>query len=640
VSLPRAIRPEAQSALRAGQSASPHAARIASGLPAPAAAAALVLAALLALASGMGDPAEAARVYDPFLVPKARYVPPLAPWPQDSYRAKDFAVHRKGGFYHLFYTRVHRHLPEHWSDGTRHVLNESTFGHALSFDLENWFEADTVLTVSGDPLRWDAHHLWAPTIYEHQDTTWMLFTGVRDRQEGTTPTSWVPRWQVIGAAYSTDPLLREWVQLPDPVWGPCPEEGLPGVPWALCNATLPRGAADFRDPYVLPPTPGSGDPWLLFYTARPRTDQFNYVVGIARANRPNGPWTDLGALWDTYYPPLNSKVESPHAFVRGADWHLLFTGDDGTTGIAWHTSYASPLGPWLTQPSLNVFLKDAPDHPYEFELEPEAWFASEYFKEPTPSGVAEYLAVVHSYDAPAIYNAPPPATPADISIVEFRRMEWDAAGQAFALSAPNPVRSLAVSDASVEVGQAVELTLRCEGGTGRTAELAARVVSAGETIDLDPALLGLPRSVALGDPEVTLPWTVSAGNLTPPVELTLRVADQPLEAGVQVAIQGGGTVAVEPRARLEFRVRGPIAAGGAPPVLELTLPRAARARVDLYDLRGRHMRTLVDGTLPAGPSALRWDGADDAGRVLASGLYLAHLTTPFGARRARLLVVR
>ena len=49
--------------------------------------------------------------------------PPLAPWPQDSYRAKDFSIHRKGDLYHLFYTRVHRHLPEHWSDGTRHVLD-------------------------------------------------------------------------------------------------------------------------------------------------------------------------------------------------------------------------------------------------------------------------------------------------------------------------------------------------------------------------------------------------------------------------------------------------------------------------------------------------------------------------------------
>ena len=68
-------------------------------------------------------------------------------------------------------------------------------------------------------------------------------------------------------------------------------------------------------------------------------------------------------------------------------------------------------------------------------LEPEAWFASEHFSEATPSGTAEYLAVVHSYDAPAAYN-PPPGLPDDISLIEFRRMVWDPDGFAFTLLGP------------------------------------------------------------------------------------------------------------------------------------------------------------------------------------------------------------
>lgn len=600
------------------------------------------LAAVGLLACALVAPVGAARIYDPFTVPKARYVPSLAPWPQDSYRAKDFAIHRKGDLYHLFYTRVHRHLPEHWSDGTRHVVNESTFGHAMSYDLENWFEADTVLAVSLDPERWDAHHLWAPTVVEHGDTTWMLYTGVRDLQVSSGPTHWVPRWQLIGAAYSTDPLLQDWVQLPDPVWGPCPEEGLPGVPWAVCTPTFPGFGADFRDPFVLPPAAGSGDPWLLFYTARPRGDQLNYVVGVARAPGPAGPWSDLGALWDTYYPPLNSKIESPHAFRRGSDWHLLFTGDDGTTGIAWHTSQVSPMGPWTTRPSLNVFLMDAKDHPYEFALEPEAWFASEHFTLPAPSGPAEFLAVVHSYDAPAIYNAPAPADPVDISIIEFRRMLWDASGIGFVLGAPNPVRSLALPGPSARVGETVHLTLRCQGGGGRTAELAATVLVGTGTFEVDPTEFGLPATVALDDPEVVIPWTVSAGSVAPPFRLTLSVADQPLNAGVQVEVRAGETVGVPPVGRgagLRLVARGRVG-GGASATLELSMPGAAPGSLALYDVTGRHRITLADGELPAGSSTWRWDGADANGRAVPGGLYFARLATPFGARTARILALR
>ncbi|MEO6463532.1 MAG: FlgD immunoglobulin-like domain containing protein, partial [Candidatus Eisenbacteria bacterium] len=466
----------------------------------------------------------------------------------------------------------------------------------------------------------------------------------------SSPTSgWYPRWQVLGAAWSTDPLLQQWTRLPNPVWAPCPEAGLPGVNWALCNPTQFARAADFRDPFVLPPRPGSNDSWLLYYTARPRTDQYNYVAGVAQASGPRGPWADLGALWDTYYPSLNSKIESPHVFRRGNQWHLLFTGDDGTTGIAWHTSTGSPVGPWTNRPSLNVFLKDAKDHPYEFALEPEAWFGSEHFTEVTPSGTAEYLAVVHSYDAPAIYNAPAPATPEDISIVEFRRMEWDPEGFGFILDGPNPVRSLAIDDAQVQPGQEVELTFFCEGGTGRFADLAATILVDGQTIEVDPTDLGLPARVALEDPQARVPWTVGMGGFQPPFRVTLSVASQPLRAGLTLEVEGGQTTDVGPivrgapgEAQLRLAVRGAnafSAAAGEVLVLELELPAAGAARVDLYDVGGRLVRGLLDDTAPAGVSTVRWDGRDDGGRPVPGGLYFARLSTALGSRSARLIAL-
>jgi len=50
--------------------------------------------------------------------------------------------------------------------------------------------------------------------------------------------------------------------------------------------------------------------------------------------------------------------------------------------------------------------------------------------------------------------------------------------------------------------------------------------------------------------------------------------------------------------------------------------------VAVYDLAGRRLRTLCQGQRPAGRQSLTWDGRDDGGRGLSSGVYLVRA---FGA---------
>jgi hypothetical protein len=45
----------------------------------------------------------------------------------------------------------------------------------------------------------------------------------------------------------------------------------------------------------------------------------------------------------------------------------------------------------------------------------------------------------------------------------------------------------------------------------------------------------------------------------------------------------------------------------------------------IYNVNGRAVRTLVDGALEAGPHSLVWDGRDDDGRSLSSGIYFMRL---------------
>ncbi len=55
------------------------------------------------------------------------------------------------------------------------------------------------------------------------------------------------------------------------------------------------------------------------------------------------------------------------------------------------------------------------------------------------------------------------------------------------------------------------------------------------------------------------------------------------------------------------------------------LPRPGRVRLAILDVRGRVVRTLVSGSKPRGEHQVRWDGTDDAGRLLPSGVYLVRL---------------
>ena len=67
------------------------------------------------------------------------------------------------------------------------------------------------------------------------------------------------------------------------------------------------------------------------------------------------------------------------------------------------------------------------------------------------------------------------------------------------------------------------------------------------------------------------------------------------------------------------------------------MPAAGRASVRLYDIQGRLVRQLLDGTVPAGPHELRWDRRTTAGERSRAGIYFVEFRA--GAeRRAKRIV--
>jgi len=55
--------------------------------------------------------------------------------------------------------------------------------------------------------------------------------------------------------------------------------------------------------------------------------------------------------------------------------------------------------------------------------------------------------------------------------------------------------------------------------------------------------------------------------------------------------------------------------------IDLDLPAGAMVRVSIHDAAGRRIRTLASGALPLGSHRLTWDGRDNAGTSVPSGVY-------------------
>ena len=70
------------------------------------------------------------------------------------------------------------------------------------------------------------------------------------------------------------------------------------------------------------------------------------------------------------------------------------------------------------------------------------------------------------------------------------------------------------------------------------------------------------------------------------------------------------------------------------------LPVAGAVELAIYNVRGQRVRTLVQGVQAAGRYQIVWDGRNDTGAALASGVYLSRLASTQGVRVRRLLLIK
>ncbi|MDP7653881.1 MAG: choice-of-anchor J domain-containing protein [Candidatus Marinimicrobia bacterium] len=73
--------------------------------------------------------------------------------------------------------------------------------------------------------------------------------------------------------------------------------------------------------------------------------------------------------------------------------------------------------------------------------------------------------------------------------------------------------------------------------------------------------------------------------------------------------------------------------------IRFDVPQESLVRMDVYNILGQRVRTLVNGTMQPGFHAIRWNGTNDTGKPLASGMYIYRIySTQFTAVKKLVLM--
>jgi len=74
--------------------------------------------------------------------------------------------------------------------------------------------------------------------------------------------------------------------------------------------------------------------------------------------------------------------------------------------------------------------------------------------------------------------------------------------------------------------------------------------------------------------------------------------------------------------------------------IDYSLPEASKVRLDIYNVKGQLVRTLLNGDMPAGMHSVLWDGRDNNNAVVASGVYFYRLSSINNVQTKRMLLMK
>lgn len=74
--------------------------------------------------------------------------------------------------------------------------------------------------------------------------------------------------------------------------------------------------------------------------------------------------------------------------------------------------------------------------------------------------------------------------------------------------------------------------------------------------------------------------------------------------------------------------------------IDFTVPRTEHVTLEVYNINGQKVRTLLDEAVSAGGHTVTWDATSDSGEQVASGVYLYRLTTGKTSASRKMMLVK
>ncbi len=74
--------------------------------------------------------------------------------------------------------------------------------------------------------------------------------------------------------------------------------------------------------------------------------------------------------------------------------------------------------------------------------------------------------------------------------------------------------------------------------------------------------------------------------------------------------------------------------------ISFDLPASGRVALRIYDVRGNEIRTLVSGVMPFGSHTVTWNGIDDGGRAVSSGVYFYRIEAEGFAATHKMMLLK
>ncbi len=173
--------------------------------------------------------------------------------------------------------------------------------------------------------------------------------------------------------------------------------------------------------------------------------------------------------------------------------------------------------------------------------------------------------------------------------------------------------------------------------TGRTSwqKMADPTAPLGGAIQLTSSIDGLTSARVYA-------WKTRVLSRSPWFRYGMWQSPQPNGRGQWDIRTAPANIAVEadsPATELAMAAPWPNPAGSAVR-MAFSLPRAGSARLTVRDVQGRLVRTLVNGSMPAGSNTVRWNCAAEDGRPCTAGLYFLELESNGERRVSRVAIVR